>query len=99
MKTIVTFLHGGKHIHNPFKSECGRFDVEPEHYGFVGEDVSPYGESVTLWKKTTDTGWEIHIVESHPEGKPHRTIVGYRPDGTMWHYNTLDEAIEVGGLQ
>lgn len=93
MKTFVTFAHNGMNIFNPFASECSRFEVEPEHYGFVKQDCGHTFKGY-LWEKVTDTGWKIRLMEI-PEGElKSRTITGYRPDGTMWHTNNIQEAID-----
>jgi hypothetical protein len=44
---IVFFEHGGHAIHNPTMSECGRFAVQPDYYGF--ELVTTGGRN-TAWR-------------------------------------------------
>lgn len=88
MKTFVTFTHEGMNIHNPFASPCSRFPVEPEYYGFkvIGSKAPR-----RMWRKVTNTGWIVCIDEAR-DGN--HKITGYRPDGTMWHSNTIAEANE-----
>lgn len=44
---LVYFEHGGHAVHNPTMSECGRFVVSPEYYGF---SVYHTGGSNTAWR-------------------------------------------------
>jgi hypothetical protein len=44
---LVFFEHNGHAIHNPTMSECGRFSVTPDHYGF---SVYYTGGSNTAWR-------------------------------------------------
>jgi hypothetical protein len=37
-ETVISFVHEGVEITNPFMSSCGRFEVDPRTYGFKEED-------------------------------------------------------------
>lgn len=81
------FVHNGTHIDNPTASECGRFAVSPEHYGFT---ITGTGGNCTGWTKDIAEG-RLLITDadgcSHDLGKPGDYIlVGlYDPaDGTEW---------------
>jgi hypothetical protein len=43
-----TFEHEGNAIHNPTRSSCGRFAVEPSTYGF---EVTSTGGGCTAWAR------------------------------------------------
>ena len=99
MKTFVTFAFAGMNIFNPYRSECSRFEVPPDYYGFVETKSTAFRRE---WKKVTDTGWTITLEETHVGGNRHCVITGYRPDGTMWHTNTIADAVtyyEAGELK
>lgn len=44
---LVFFEHNGHAIHNPTMSECGRFAVQPDYYGF---ELWHTGGSNTAWR-------------------------------------------------
>jgi len=44
---LVYFEHRGHAIHNPTMSECGRFSVTPDHYGFTLYQTGGYH---TAWR-------------------------------------------------
>ena len=49
---LATFYNGeDTDIHNPFLSECLRFRVSPEHYGF---EVTEMGGGCQAWVKEVD---------------------------------------------
>jgi hypothetical protein len=47
MNELVYFEHNGHAIHNPTMSECGRFSVTPDQYGF---SIYYTGGSNTAWR-------------------------------------------------
>jgi len=58
---LVFFEHGGYAIHNPTMSECGRFAVSPEYYGFA---LYHTGGSNTAWEKTLTDGRYLLLTDS-----------------------------------
>jgi hypothetical protein len=50
------FTHDGTAITNPTLSECGRFTVSPEVYGFSVEHT---GGGCTAWQKRVNNGWVV----------------------------------------
>lgn len=58
---IVFFEHNGHAIHNPTMSECGRFAVSPEYYGFA---LYHTGGSNTAWEKTLADGRYLLLTDS-----------------------------------
>ena len=53
MDKLVYFEHNGYEIHNPTMSECGRFSVSPEYYGF---EVYHTGGGCTAWRRELPDG-------------------------------------------
>ena len=58
---LVYFEHNGHAIHNPTMSECGRFAVSPEYYGFA---LYHTGGSNTAWEKTLTDGRYLLLTDS-----------------------------------
>ena len=52
----MSFTHEGTAITNPTVSECGRFTVSPEEYGFSVEHT---GGGCTAWQKKVRNGWVV----------------------------------------
>lgn len=52
----MSFTHEGTAITNPTLSECGRFTVSPEEYGFSVENT---GGGSTAWQKRVRNGWIV----------------------------------------
>lgn len=52
----MSFTHEGTAITNPSLSECGRFTVSPEDYGF---SVIHTGGGCTAWQKRVINGWVV----------------------------------------
>jgi hypothetical protein len=52
----MSFTHEGTAITNPTVSECGRFIVSPEDYGF---SVVHTGGGCTAWEKRVRNGWVV----------------------------------------
>jgi hypothetical protein len=52
----MTFTHEGHAISNPTLSECGRFEVSPEYYGFTVEWT---GGGCTAWNKRVGDKWVV----------------------------------------
>jgi hypothetical protein len=52
----MSFTHDGTAITNPTLSECGRFTVSPEEYGF---SVIHTGGGCTAWQKQLRNGWVV----------------------------------------
>jgi hypothetical protein len=50
---MVYFEHDGHAVHNPTMSECGRFSVSPEYYGFA---VYHTGGGCTAWRRELPDG-------------------------------------------
>jgi len=57
----VFFEHGGHAIHNPTMSECGRFAVTPDYYGFT---LYHTGGSNTAWMKPHADGRYFLLTDS-----------------------------------
>lgn len=54
--TDMSFTHEGSAITNPTLSECGRFLVSPEYYGFT---IMHTGGGCTAWQKQVGTNWVV----------------------------------------
>jgi hypothetical protein len=52
----MSFTYKGTAITNPTLSECGRFTVSPEEYGFSVEHT---GGGCTAWQKKLRNGWVV----------------------------------------
>jgi len=52
----MSFTHEGTAITNPTVSECGRFTVSPEDYGF---SIIHTGGGCTAWQKRVRNGWVV----------------------------------------
>lgn len=51
-----SFTHEGHAITNPTLSECGRFEVSPEYYGFT---IMHTGGGCTAWQKQVGNNWVV----------------------------------------
>lgn len=62
---MISFFHDGTSITNPYESECGRFEVQPAHYGFVEAEttvtIHDDGRRGRALVKTLDTGNQIRL--------------------------------------
>jgi len=58
---LVYFEHNGHAVHNPTMSECGRFAVSPEHYGFT---LYYTGGTNTAWMKPHTDGRYFLLTDS-----------------------------------
>lgn len=62
---MISFTHAGTSITNPFESECGRFEVQPEYYGFVEAEttitIHDDGRMGRALVKTLDTGEQVRL--------------------------------------
>jgi hypothetical protein len=56
----VSFEFNGCEIENPTMSECGRFSVSPEYYGF---EVYGTGGPCTAWRKTREDGLVLMLTD------------------------------------
>jgi len=52
----MTFTHEGHAISNPTLSECGRFQVSPEYYGFT---IMGTGGGCSAWQKQVGKNWVV----------------------------------------
>ena len=52
----MSFTHQGTAITNPTLSECGRFQVSPEEYGFT---IQHTGGGCTAWQKQVGSNWVV----------------------------------------
>ena len=52
----ASFMHNGVAVRNPTVSDCGRFEVSPEVYGFYVEST---GGGATAWVKEFDNGFLV----------------------------------------
>ena len=52
----MSFTHDGHAITNPTLSECGRFEVSPEYYGFT---IQYTGGGCTAWGKEVGNNWVV----------------------------------------
>jgi hypothetical protein len=56
----VSFEFNGCEIENPTMSECGRFSVSPEYYGF---EVCGTGGPCTAWRKVREDGLVLMLTD------------------------------------
>jgi hypothetical protein len=58
---VPEFTFNDTAITNPTASECGRFEVSPEHYGFAVADT---GGGCTAWRKEMPDGSYFLITDA-----------------------------------
>jgi hypothetical protein len=58
---LITFEINGIEILNPTVSECGRFPVSPEHYGF---EIWSTGGGCTAWGKILPNGEQLLLTDA-----------------------------------
>ena len=58
---MIVFEHKGTDIINPTMSECGRFFVSPDYYGFT---VYHTGGSCTAWHKQLEDGRYLLLTDN-----------------------------------
>lgn len=56
---LISFVQNDVTNFNPFISECGRFTLEPSHFGF---EKASTGGGYVAWIKQFDNGWQIWVV-------------------------------------
>lgn len=71
---MIRFEFNGTGITNPFESECGRFEVSPEDYGFSRQDIELTalgdGKSGRAWVKELDSGEQIRLTTENGKDIP-----------------------------
>lgn len=71
---MISFDHAGTAITNPFLSECGRFEVSPETYGFTQQNIEltiqDDGEGGRAWVKDLDSGEKIRLTTKDGKAVP-----------------------------
>ncbi|MCK9987543.1 MAG: hypothetical protein AzoDbin1_04015 [Azoarcus sp.] len=71
---MIRFEFNGTGITNPFESECGRFEVSPEDYGFSRQDIEltalDDGERGRAWVKDLDSGEQIRLTTANGKDIP-----------------------------
>ena len=62
----LQFTHDDVTVINPLVSECGRFAVSPDNYGFIKQDDRE--DSTVVWYRPLDDGHELVLV--NPDKSP-----------------------------
>jgi hypothetical protein len=76
MKKNTQFIFDGMCIHNPMISECGRFEVSPETYGFDAVNTSG---GCMAWRRSLEDGGYLLLTDNdgiHPPEHWTEAIIG-----------------------